>query len=173
MVRNWWFEHQISSSQNWRDNQATLIPEVFCLIVNDVWLKTYIRLLFNFSAIIFLLTLNELVREAGLEPARDFSQQILSLLRLPLRHSRSIQIFSCFIFLKQWCRLAESNHQPTDYKSVALPIELRRQKFVVRTFTAMSFLAYWISFKLIKHSTNILAILSNALNNIVVLRSRF
>lgn len=44
---------------------------------------------------------------------------------------------------------------------------------VVRTFTAMSFLAYWISFKLIKHSTNILAILSNALNNIVALRSRF
>ena len=27
----------------------------------------------------------------------------------------------CFIFLKQWCRLAESNHQPTAYKAVALP----------------------------------------------------
>ncbi len=26
-----------------------------------------------------------------------------------------------------WCRLAESNHQPTDYDSVALPIELRRR----------------------------------------------
>ena len=29
-----------------------------------------------------------LVRAAGLEPARDFSQRILSPLRLPLRHAR-------------------------------------------------------------------------------------
>ena len=27
-----------------------------------------------------------------------------------------------------WCRLEELNPQPTDYKSVALPIELSRQK---------------------------------------------
>ncbi len=31
-----------------------------------------------------------------------------------------------------WCRLSESNQQPTDYKSVALPIELRRH-FLVDT----------------------------------------
>jgi hypothetical protein len=30
-------------------------------------------------------------------------------------------------FLFCWCRLTESNRQPTDYDSVALPIELRRQ----------------------------------------------
>ena len=28
---------------------------------------------------------------------------------------------------KIWCRLKELNPQPTDYKSVALPIELSRQ----------------------------------------------
>ena len=28
----------------------------------------------------------------------------------------------------QWCRMRELNSQPTDYKSVALPIELIRQK---------------------------------------------
>ena len=30
----------------------------------------------------------------------------------------------------RWCRLPELNQQPTDYKSVALPIELRRHFFV-------------------------------------------
>lgn len=29
---------------------------------------------------------------------------------------------------KEWCRQRESNSQPTDYKSVALPITLCRQK---------------------------------------------
>ena len=28
--------------------------------------------------------------------------------------------------LTKWCRLSESNQQPDDYKSTALPIELRR-----------------------------------------------
>jgi hypothetical protein len=31
-----------------------------------------------------------LVREAGVEPARSFPRQILSLVRLPFRHSRNI-----------------------------------------------------------------------------------
>ncbi len=30
------------------------------------------------------------------------------------------------MLLIRWCRLSESNQQPTDYKSVPLPIELRR-----------------------------------------------
>ncbi len=29
-------------------------------------------------------------------------------------------------FSSRWCRLSESNQQPIDYKSIALPIELRR-----------------------------------------------
>ena len=32
----------------------------------------------------------QLVRAAGLEPARDYSQRILSPLRLPLRHARTL-----------------------------------------------------------------------------------
>ena len=28
----------------------------------------------------------------------------------------------------KWCRLSDSNQPPTDYKSVALPDELKRQK---------------------------------------------
>ncbi len=39
-----------------------------------------------FSMPIFLVNL---VRAAGLEPARDYSQRILSPLRLPLRHART------------------------------------------------------------------------------------
>ena len=34
--------------------------------------------------------------------------------------------FSHFATFPSWCRLKESNPQPTDYKSVALPIELSR-----------------------------------------------
>ena len=30
-------------------------------------------------------------------------------------------------YLKRWCRPEDLNPQPTDYKSVALPIELGRQ----------------------------------------------
>ena len=30
------------------------------------------------------------------------------------------------MFYSRWCRLSESNQQPDDYKSTALPIELRR-----------------------------------------------
>ena len=29
--------------------------------------------------------------------------------------------------MPKWCRLSESNQQPDDYKSTALPIELRRR----------------------------------------------
>ena len=38
-----------------------------------------------------------------------------------LKKTRYNRIFSAF-----WCRLSESNQQPIDYKSIALPIELRR-----------------------------------------------
>ena len=65
--------------------------------------------------------MNELVREAGLEPAwispRDFKSLVSTVSPLP----QCFTFSSCFIFLKQWCRLAESNHQPTAYKAVALP----------------------------------------------------
>src|SRR5699024_5829916 len=36
-------------------------------------------------------------------------------------------------FLKKWCRPEELNPQPTDYKSVALPIELDRRLYNVLT----------------------------------------
>ncbi len=36
-----------------------------------------------------------------------------------------------YISLK-WCRPKESNPQPTDYKSVALPIELGRQNVILK-----------------------------------------
>ena len=35
--------------------------------------------------------------------------------------------FSHFATSPSWCRLKDLNPQPTDYKSVALPIELFRQ----------------------------------------------
>jgi hypothetical protein len=38
----------------------------------------------------------------------------------PLHHS------SMLIYVKQWCRREDLNPQPTDYKSVALPVELQR-----------------------------------------------
>ena len=33
--------------------------------------------------------------------------------------------------MKKWCRPEDLNPQPTDYKSVALPIELGRQTLMV------------------------------------------
>ena len=38
--------------------------------------------------------------------------------------------FSHFATLHKWCRPEDLNPQPTDYKSVALPIELGRLKMV-------------------------------------------
>ena len=34
----------------------------------------------------------------------------------------------------QWCRQTESNRQPIDYKSIALPIELCRQMLIYNNF---------------------------------------
>lgn len=39
--------------------------------------------------------------------------------------------FSHFATPPSWCRLKDLNPQPTDYKSVALPIELSRHIFMV------------------------------------------
>ncbi len=36
----------------------------------------------------------------------------------------------------KWCRLEDLNPQPTDYDSVALPIELSRRKIIVFLFDA-------------------------------------
>ena len=40
--------------------------------------------------------------------------------------SANSAILALFNFKKKWCRLSESNQSPTDYKSVALPDELKR-----------------------------------------------
>ena len=58
----------------------------------------------------------KVVEGHGFEPWNP-KEQIYSLPRL-----------TTSLFLqKKWCRLKELNPQPTDYKSVALPIELSRQ----------------------------------------------
>ena len=43
---------------------------------------------------------------------------------------------SLFLGLIQtkWCRLSESNQQPIDYKSIALPVELRRRLLYYNSF---------------------------------------
>ena len=60
-----------------------------------------------------------MVEGHGFEPWNP-KEQIYSLPRLTTSLS-----------LQKWCRLRESNPQPTDYKSVALPITLSRQKLMV------------------------------------------
>ncbi len=63
-----------------------------------------------------------MVGRGGFEPPNP-KEQIYSLPRL----ATSLSPHSYFIFKKIWCRLEDLNPQPTDYKSVALPIELSRQ----------------------------------------------
>ncbi len=59
---------------------------------------------------------NQVVEGHGFEPWNP-KEQIYSLPRLTTSLS-----------LQKWCRQRESNPQPTDYKSVALPVTLCRQK---------------------------------------------
>ena len=66
-------------------------------------------------ALIFAAQL-KVVEGDGVEPSNP-KEQIYSLPRLTTSLS-----------LQKWCRQRESNPQPTDYKSVALPITLSRQK---------------------------------------------
>ena len=46
-----------------------------------------------------------LVRAAGLEPARNYFQRILSPLRLPLRHARTISILGLCTVTQRWGEL--------------------------------------------------------------------
>ena len=67
-----------------------------------------------------------LVQLAGIEPVRvapldpkssaSASSAIAAEIKTPIKELKI-----------KWCRLSESNQQPIDYKSIALPIELRRQ----------------------------------------------
>ena len=61
---------------------------------------------------------SKVVEGHGFEPWNP-KEQIYSLPRLTTSLS-----------LQKWCRQRESNPQPTDYKSVALPVTLCRQKMV-------------------------------------------
>ena len=55
---------------------------------------------------------------------RSRRRQIYSLIHLAALESAHIFYFSCFAL---WSRWLDSNPQPADYKSAALPIELHRQ----------------------------------------------
>ena len=70
-----------------------------------------------------------LVHLAGIEPVRV----------APLDPKSSASASSA---IGAWCRLSESNQQPTDYKSVALPIELRRhnKRFFALVYSIKNFL---------------------------------
>jgi hypothetical protein len=48
----------------------------------------------------------------------------------PKEQIYSLPRLTTSLSLQKWCRQRESNSQPTDYKSVALPITLCRQKMV-------------------------------------------
>ena len=56
---------------------------------------------------------------------RSRRRQIYSLIHLAALESAHIQ----FVFVSSWSRWLESNPQPADYKSAALPIELHRRVF--------------------------------------------
>ena len=81
---------------------------------------------------------------AGFEPAQWQSQSLLPYrLAIPQEDGGGGRIrttepkgtelqsaaFSHFATSPSWCRLKDLNPQPTDYKSVALPIELSRRIF--------------------------------------------
>ena len=61
----------------------------------------------------------------GFEPPK-LSRQIYSLIPLAAREPHRFFHYKCALI--KWSWREELNPQPTDYKSVALPIELRRQK---------------------------------------------
>ena len=66
-----------------------------------------------------------MVRE-GFEPSKAEPSDLQS---DPFGHSGTSPQYMFFIkymFKKKWCRLSDSNQSPADYKSAALPNELKR-----------------------------------------------
>lgn len=77
---------------------------------------------------------NQMVGRAGIEPAVFLMCRIYSPERSPTTHT-----------CPYWSRWWDSNPQPIDYKSIALPVELHRHCCVSGTRTRISSLEDWHS----------------------------
>ena len=77
-----------------------------------------------------------MVEGHGFEPWNP-KEQIYSLPRL----TTSLSLHN-----KKWCRQRESNPQPTDYKSVALPITLCRQNITKKNISCQLNFAFFLFF---------------------------
>src|ERR1051325_5793402 len=80
-----------------------------------------------------LLPLHHLVAREGLEPSKPLGRQIYSLLRLTASLPRQLSVFgnACFLgayLVCRWSWRRDLNPRPADYKSAALPTELRQLK---------------------------------------------
>src|SRR5206468_12801218 len=76
-----------------------------------------------------------MVAREGLEPSKPLGRQIYSLLRLTASLPRQLCVLEtkCFLTLTNVCRWSwrrELNPRPADYKSAALPTELRQPQKV-------------------------------------------
>ena len=66
----------------------------------------------------------------GYLPSKKLTSQIREISVLPLCYQENVPLIkskSQAEYGKEWCRLRDLNSRPTDYKSVALPTELKRQ----------------------------------------------
>src|SRR5581483_10622140 len=74
-----------------------------------------------------------MVAREGLEPSKPLGRQIYSLLRLTASLPRQLSVFgnACFLgayLVSPWSWRRDLNPRPADYKSAALPTELRQLK---------------------------------------------